>query len=306
MKFLSRKTDSRHHALAPLLASMLIFGTIGLFRRWFPVPSGFLAMIRGLVGAGTLMLWLRIRHFRLDCQVIRNNAVKLIISGAAIGFNWILLFEAYRYTTVAIATLCYYMMPVFVLVFSLLFFREPFSTRAVVCAGIALLGMIPVSGVLEGTAAGNMRGILFGIAAAVLYSSVVLINKKIQGIRDIDRTVPQLAAAAIVLVPYVLTAEAEELRVIPWNAVSVLLLLIVGVIHTGFAYTLYFSSISLLPARTVALFGYVDPVAAIFLSWLFLHEQMTLWQAAGSVLIIIALLLSEMQPSDRKTGQKPV
>ena len=305
MKRLSQK-DPRRRALVSLLASMLIFGTIGLFRRWLPVPSGFLAMMRGLVGAGMLLLWLRLRQFRLDLHSIRGSAVWLILSGTAIGFNWILLFEAYRYTTVAIATLCYYMMPVFVLAFSLLFLRESLTGRAVLCAGIALVGMVPVSGVLEGTAAGNIRGILFGIGAAVLYSSVVLINKKIKGIRDIDRTVPQLTVAALVLVPYVLAVEAEELRAVSWNADIIFLLLVVGVVHTGLAYTLYFSSVAFLPARTVALFGYVDPVAAISLSWLFLKERMSPWQIAGSVLIIVALLLSEKQLSDKKTGQKPL
>ena len=102
-------------AAAAIAASMVIFGTIGLFRRWIPLPSDVLAFIRGILGSAFLMLFLKLQGKKLNKDKMKPYRNRLVISGAMIGINWILLFEAYRYTTVAIATLCYYLQPVIVL-----------------------------------------------------------------------------------------------------------------------------------------------------------------------------------------------
>ena len=101
--------QKKRSAQGKLVLSMLIFGTIGLFRRYIPLPSGLLAMARGLIGTLFLVLAMALRRQRPSGAAIRKNLPLLILSGAMIGFNWILLFEAYNHTTVALATLCYYM-----------------------------------------------------------------------------------------------------------------------------------------------------------------------------------------------------
>ena len=179
---------NRPGALLMLASSMLIFGTIGLFRRYIPLSSGLLAFSRGILGALFLGLFLMIR--RLPEQRLKkrkdswNRASApvfflLILSGALIGVNWILLFEAYNYTTVATATLCYYMQPTIVILLSPLFFHERLTAKKLVCAFLAVLGMFLVSGAAgEGIPQGDaFRGILCGLGAAVLYAAVVIMNK---------------------------------------------------------------------------------------------------------------------------------
>jgi len=221
------------------------------------------------------------------------------VSGAFIGFNWILLFEAYRYTTVATATLCYYLAPVFVILASPILFGERLTLWKMLCVAGALVGMVCVSGVLEVgvSGAGEMLGILFGVGAAVLYAGAVLMNKKLTQVPGFDRTIVQLGAAALALLPYVLlTQRGTQMN---WSVSVVVLLLIMGIVHTGIAYALYFGAIKELPAQTSALLSYIDPVSAILLSAVFLNEWPTFWSGVGAVLVLGATLLSEM-PIERR------
>ena len=277
-----------------LIGSMCIWGTIGLVRRFLPVPSGFLAMARGLLGAAFLLLLVRLRGGRLSREAIRANGWRLLGSGAMIGFNWILLFEAYRYTTVAIAELCYYMAPVFILIAAPFVLRERLTLRKLLCVASALLGIALVSNLVQTgfSGVGEWRGVLFGLAAAVLYACVVLLNKQIRDIDAYDKTIVQIGVAGAVLIPYVLLAE--KLSAIKFTPTVVILLLVAGLLHTGVAYALYFGSMDALPAHSLALLGYLDPVIAVLLSALLLREPMSLLQALGAVLVLCAAIVAEL------------
>ena len=297
---------NRPGALLMLASSMLIFGTIGLFRRYIPLSSGLLAFSRGILGALFLGLFLIIRRLSEqrcktgndgDIQESRTPACELpfllILSGALIGVNWILLFEAYNYTTVATATLCYYMQPTIVILLSPLFFHERLTAKKLVCAFLAVLGMFLVSGAAgEGIPQGDaFRGILCGLGAAALYAFVVIMNKCIRNIDPYLKTILQLASASVCLLPYL--AVTGQLSYVKLDSFSLLMLLVVGIVHTGIAYTLYFGSTDGLRAQTIALFSYIDPVSALFISVLFLHEPMGAAGLAGAVLILGAAFAAE-------------
>lgn len=219
--------------------------------------------------------------------------------GGALGLNWILLFEAYRYTSVATATLCYYFAPILVMLVSPALLKEKITSRKAACILAALFGMVFVSGVSAGSLpeAGELRGILFGLGAACLYAAVVLINKGIREIEAFDRTVVQLGISAAVLAPYVLVTE--NIAQISLTPTAIALLFFVSIVHTGVAYALYFSAIRDLSAQTAALFSYIDPVVAILFSALLLGEEMTTACAVGAVLILGSALVSEL-PAKKK------
>lgn len=276
-----------------MILAMVIFGTIGLFVRQIPLSSTMIAMVRGAVGAVFLLIMSGISRQPVSGESVKKNMLVLILSGAAIGINWILLFEAYRYTTVATATLCYYLAPVIVTLLSPIVLKEKLTGRKVFCAAVALLGMVMVSGVLKSGPAGtgNFTGILFGIGAAAFYAAVILLNKFLKDIDSKDSTVVQLATAALVLLPYLLGTESVSLAGMPGQAL--VLLLVVGILHTGIAYRLYFSAVADLSGQTIAIFSYMDPVVAIFLSALVLGEHMDGWSAVGAVLILGSTFYSE-------------
>lgn len=275
-----------------LIGSMLIFGTLGVVRRYVPLSSAMLALCRGALGSVFLLLFVLVRGGKLKLPE-RKATLWLVLTGAIMGLNWMLLFEAYSYTTVAAATMCYYMQPTIVILLSPLVFRERLSGRKLACAAAAIVGMLFVSGVLSGGTGQvrDIRGILFGLGAAALYAAVIILNKKVV-VEDIyAKTVIQLAGAALVMIPYVLLTEGvPELTL---TAADIGMVLLVGIVHTGITYALYFGSMQRLKAQTVAVMSYIDPVFALLLSAAVLHESLTPLGIVGAVLIIGSAVISE-------------
>lgn len=277
-----------------LIGSMLIFGTLGVVRRYVPLSSAMLALCRGALGSVFLLVFVLVRGGRLKLPE-RKATLWLVLTGAVMGLNWMLLFEAYNYTTVAAATMCYYMQPTIVILLSPLVFRERLGAKRLACAFAAIVGMLFVSGVLSGGAAAgqvqDIRGILFGLGAAALYAAVIILNKKVV-VEDIyAKTVIQLAGAALVMIPYVLLTEGvPELTL---TAADIGMVLLVGIVHTGITYALYFGSMQRLKAQTVAVLSYIDPVFALLLSAAVLHESLTPLGIVGAVLIIGSAIISE-------------
>ena len=272
--------------------AMLVFGSIGIPVRFIGLPSGWLAMVRGLVGCLFLLALCK----KPDVRAFKTNWKVLLFSGAAIGLNWICLFEAYRHTTVAVATLLYYLAPVLVLLFSPLILKEKLTLKNGFVITLALLGMVPVSGVFSGFS-GSPRGIVMGLLAAALYASVMLANRFLKEIRPLERTVYQLGIAGLIVMPYALLREGFSLA---WfDGKSLLLLAVVAILYTGVAYLFYFEGLGELSSSSAALLSYLDPVTALVLSTVVLGEKMTLLQGLGALLILGALLFGEL-PSKKK------
>lgn len=287
--------------LLMLISSMLIFGTIGVFRRYIPFSSAFLAMVRGLLGGLLVMVWVRLSGRRAGLKTGRlpgRVTAKLALTGAVMGFNWILLFEAYNRTTVGVATLCYYMEPTIVTLLSPLLFRERLGAKKILCALAAVAGMVLVSGVTEENRAGvNPQGVLLGLGAAVLYSAVVILNKKTPGVDAYQKTTVQLLSAGLVMIPYLLLTGGFPSG--PCDARAVILLLVVGVVHTGIAYVLYFGCMDRLRAQSIAIFSYIDPVSALLFSALLLKEPLSAAGITGAVLIIGSAIISELHGKEQ-------
>lgn len=287
----NRSNDRR--SVIMIVASMLIFGTIGLFRRYIPCSSAFLAFVRGILGGLLLLAFTRIKKKDTKEKLPRQTVTWLAISGAVIGINWMLLFEAYNHTTVAVATLCYYMQPTIVMLVSPLLLREKLTKRKAICAAIAVIGMVLVSGVTEGGAGtGNLKGVLLGLGAAVCYASVIIMNKKITGVDAYRKTTIQLLCAGLVMIPYMLLTGGIDGA--GFNTTAVILLLVVGVVHTGFAYVLYFGSMDGLKAQSIAMLSYIDPVTALLLSALVLREPLSAAGVVGAGMIIGSAVAAEM------------
>ena len=286
------KNDKK--SLILFVSAMLIFGTVGIFRRFIPVSSALLACFRGLSGALFLVIPAFIQKKKLRNNIGKKNFLILIVTGILIGLNWLLLFEAYNYTTVATATLCYYMEPTIVVLLSPLVLKEKLTVKKSLCALAAIVGMVFVSGVIEGGGMSftDLKGVLFGLGAAVLYSAVVLMNKKVPGIDAYEKTTIQLFSASIILVPYLLIFE--DFTTIKLNALAIIMMIIVGLLHTGIAYAMYFGSMDGLQAQSIAIFSYLDPIFAVILSAVLLREPMTLFGIIGAVLIIGAAMISEV------------
>lgn len=273
------------------LLAMTIFGTIGLFVKFIELPSTVIALSRGALGTLFLLLVLKLLKRRINTASVKSNFKHLVIAGVALGLNWIFLFEAYRLTSVATATLAYYMAPIILILLSPILLHERIPLGKWICVICALFGMSLISGVWEGSENVALDGITMGLIAACFYASVVINNKFLKGLDPYDSSIVQLAVAAIVLLPYVLfTVDCSVLKP---DTTTIGLTLAVGILHTGVAYWLYFSALPKLEAARIAIFSYIDPAIAILLSVFVLMEPMTTAGVIGAVLILGAALASE-------------
>ena len=278
--------------------SMMIFGTIAVFVRYLSLSPGEIALYRAVMAALPIGIFLLLKKEKIRFSVWKKEGVLLVLSGASLGINWILLFEAYKHTTVSTATLCYYFAPVIVTVVSTLVFREKLTKGQILCFLMSTVGLVLITGFSDLST--NGVGIAFGLGAACFYALVVLLNKRIRSVGGLQRTFLQFISSAVILLPYVLLSEGIHLQAL--DGISRMMLLVVGLVHTGIAYVLYFTSVADLPGQQIAILSYIDPLVAILISVFLLSEPMTALQIVGGILILVFSLWNEWI-SGRKNNQ---
>lgn len=280
-----------------LITSMVIFGTLSVFVRNIAVSSGELALYRAVLAAVLIGGYLLCTGQKVFSAEIKKEIPLLLVSGVAMGFNWILLFEAYKYTTVSVATLSYYFAPVIVTLVCPIIFKEKLTPKQIICFCFSTLGLVLITGI-GGSGRNDVIGILFGLGAAVLYATVVLLNKFIKKVEGIHRTFLQFLAAVVVLLPYVMFTSGITLGGL--SGIGWVNLLIVGVVHSGIAYCMYFSSLKELPGQKAAILSYIDPLVAVLISVTILNEKMTPLQIVGGILILGFTFWNEISPKKVK------
>ncbi|MBR2836027.1 MAG: EamA family transporter [Coriobacteriales bacterium] len=279
------------------IVSVVLYGTIGMFLRYVSIPSEIVAMCRGALGSVFILLYLRMRRKHLDRFAIRENLKWLVIAGVSLGLNWIFLFASYMQTTVAIASLCNYMAPIIVILIAPVVLKEQLDKRKMPYVVTAFVGIILVSGVWNGSV-GSISGVVMALVAAICFVIIIICNRKIHDIPALYKSVIQLAISAVTILPYVLVRNWGA--TLEWDMQSILIILMLGMIHTGVAYCLYFSGMGSLPVQTVAILGYLEPVVSVLCSAFFLHEAMGVAGWIGAVLIIGAAIMSEIQPTQKQ------
>jgi RarD protein len=276
-----------------IITVMLVFGSIGAFVKNINLSSSQIALLRGVIGSLFLVCASFVIKQKLSLKSIKENIVLLVLSGGAIGFNWIFLFQSYKYTTISNATLSYYFAPIFVIILAPFVLKEKLTPIKIACIITAMSGLFLVVNI--GSSAGgsynHVVGVLYGLSAAVLYASVILMNKFIKDLSGFETTLVQLMMASLVILPYVFINDGLNFSGI--NSSSIILILIVGIVHTGIAYFIYFTSLKELKGQTIAVLSYIDPISAVIIAAIFLGESMSITQMIGGILILSSTFLSE-------------
>ena len=276
-----------------IIFAMAVFGTIALFVKNIPLSTGEISLYRAVIATVSILIYKKFSGTKLEFSKIKKDIPVLFLSGAVMGFNWILLFQAYKYTTVSLATLSYYFAPVLIIALCPIIFKEKITVKQIICFIMATLGLVMIIGVGGiSTSGSNFIGILYGLGAAALYATVIILNKFIKNITGIDKTLIQFIAAIIVLTPYVISTSGINITGI--SSSGLINLLILGIFHTGFTYCLYFSSVKDLTGQEAALLSYVDPLVSIILSVTILGEGINGIQILGGAMILGFTLLNEI------------
>lgn len=292
--------DNRNSERLQLIFSMMLFGTIGTLSRYINMPSSIICLGRAFFGVITILILLSARKEKPDTEAIRRNFWWLLLSSTLMCCNWICQFEAYKYTTIATGTLCYYMQPVFYILAGAVVLKEKLTVKKICCVAVAFGGMILVSGVLQtGLHLSELKGVIFGVSGGFFYAMVVLINKYMKDISPVNTTIMQLALVSVIMLPY--SAATGAFGEVSITTVGIICLLILGVLHTGIGYIIYFDAVNKLPAQTVGILSYIDPVEAVMLSAFFLKEPISIFTVIGAVMILGAAAVSELT-GDKKTA----
>ena len=275
-----------------LTASMVIFGTLGIFTRNIAVSSGELALYRAILAAGLILVYLAAGRKPIPFKKIRRELPLLLLSGMAMGVNWVLLFSAYRFTTISMATLSYYFAPVIVILACPILFHERMTAKEILCFVMSTAGLVLIIGAGGAGNGTDLIGVLFGLGAAAFYAAVILMNKFIRQVTGIHRTLIQFAGAILLLLPYVGLTGGFHLGVL--GGTGWVCLLVVGLVHTGVTYCMYFSALKDLSGQETAVLSYMDPLVATLISVLVLGEPMALTQALGGAMILGFTLWNEL------------
>lgn len=275
-----------------MVLSMLIFGSIAPFVKNISATSGQIAFYRALTALIVIGGFLALTKEKIPIKELKRDIILLFLSGAALGFNWIFLFEAYKYTTVSLATLSYYFAPVIVVLVSPFLFKENLKASSLICFLVATAGLVMIIGISNiSNDEGTITGILLALAAAFLYATVVILNKFIKRVDGIKRTFLQFLSATFVLFPYILLTD--KISILGLDKIGIISLITIGVMHSGIAYCMYFSSIKGLRGTQVALLSYIDPLVAVVISFVFLNERISTLQAIGGFMILLATFINE-------------
>lgn len=277
------------------ISSMVIFGTIGVFVRYIELVPSVIALIRGFIGGLFLLNVIIFTKQRMSCQKIKKNIPVLLLSSFALSANWVFLFQAYKHTTIANATLSYYFAPVFVIAMSPVVLKENFSLKNAVYIGIAILGLFLIVQNRDngGAEYNHLLGIFYGVIAAAFYATLILTNKFINNMTGLETTFLQLSFATVILIPYVFVIE--EIHLFQITAFSLICIIILGIIHTGVGFYLFFSGMKDLRGQSIATLSYVDPMTSLFTSIIILGEHMTLLQIIGAILLLGSTFLSQIR-----------
>ena len=281
------------NAKIKVITAMLIFGSISIFVRKIDLPSSVISLLRGIIGSFFLYSFSLATKRKISVQAIKDNFILLLLSGAAMGFNWIFLFQAYKYTTVSNATLTYYFAPAIVVLLSPFILKEKLTFKKFICVVIAIIGlfMIVDTGGIADQSNNHIVGITYGLIAALLYASIIILNKFFKNLTGLEATLIQLVMSAIVLTPYVLIVEKPSVATFKPDFIPYILIL--GIVYTGFSYLLYFSGMQKIKGQTIAVLSYIDPITAVVISSVLLRERMSIVQIIGGLLILGSSFFSE-------------
>lgn len=286
------------------------FGTVGLFTHFIPLSSAAIVFYRALLGGAFIVVMMKLSGIDIDIKSMSDNLIVLIFTGFFMALNWVLQFEAFKVSSVAIGTVCYNMMPIFLLIIASFVFNEKITLKSGLCILIATIGVILVSNVINvGIKSNEVLGCVYGILGAIFYALIVTFNRKLSQIKTHDKVIFQFAFSALIMAIYVGLIEKKSFFIdsnLQKNEIvlGIVCMLILSFLHTGFCYVHYFNAVSRLKAETVAILTYIDPVVALFLSYFILKENMTALQFLGAVLILGSTLFNELSKTSKEIGIK--
>lgn len=254
------------------------WGAIGIIVRQLPLPAVAIVFARCVLATATITATGLLAGRRLGWRRLPQRTT-VVLLGVLLAFHWVCLFGAQQRAPVGTVLLITYLAPVVVAALAPKVLGEQVPARTFAALGVALVGTL----LLVRPAPGQGTGIALALVAALTYAAITLVSKRVVGtVGGVRLALVQLASAAVALAPFAATAS--------WGApqASWLWLLVLGVVMTGLLGPAYLVLLDKLPASTVGVLMYLEPVSAVLLAWLVLDESPGPVTLVGGTLIVAA------------------
>ncbi len=279
--------------------ALLLFGSNGIVAQQIDMDSTNIVLVRTFIGSVLLLTIFYLSKNRIDFKnTDKKSMLYLTISGIAMGCSWMFLYAAYRQIGVGMASLLYYTGPIIVMILSPIIFKEKITAQKCICFAVVLIGIFLLN-IQQGKFELKSTGFILGILSAVMYSIMVIANKKADKITGMKNASLQLLTSFLTVAVYLLI-KGEFLTSLPKAPAQWLWLAFLGLINTGIGCYLYFSSIGSIPVQSVSILGYIEPLSALIFSVLFLKEEFILIQIIGAILILSGAVFSNIKINCKK------
>ena len=165
-----------------------------------------------------------------------------------------------------------------------LFLSERLTAAKLTWLAIAFVGVVLIVQVGPAAASGTdyLMGIALALGAAFAYAVAAIITKKLAG------TPPHLIALIQVCVGVLMLAPLANLSHPPADAHTWVLLVTVGVVHTGLMYILLYGAIQRLPTHLTGSLSFIYPIVAIAVDIIAFGHRLQLAQFLGAGAILLA------------------
>lgn len=271
--------DAKNRSLLEIHIAVLLFGLAGLFAKWVAQPAIIIVLGRVVFASiflAAVLLW-RKENIRLRQ---RRDYLYLALMGVVLAVHWVTFFQAIQVSTVAIGLLTFSTFPVFVTFMEPYFFREKIRRVDIVVALVAFTGVALVIPSFE--LGNNMtQGAIWGVISGFTFAILSILNRKYV-VNYSSRVIAfyQDATAVLILLPFLFILQPS------FTAQDILLLVLLGVVFTGIAHTLFIGGLSHVKAQTASIIASLEPVYGIITAVIFLGEIPTLRVIAGGVIIL--------------------
>ena len=278
-----------------LVFVMIIWGSLGVFTRSVPLSALSLAFLRALIALPVLFAALKMKKSaRLQPRLL----IPYLISGVLLGFGWLTLFYGFKHTSISSAVILYNMCPVYVMIAAPLLLKETISKIDASVIFTAFIGLLLIVGhdLLAGF---GYMGMALSTVSGMLYATIVLLNRSIKlRLDNQTATFVQILAAMTVLLPFVLM-DGNVFTVTSLDATAIFFTILLGVLHTGVAYTLFFSLSAQMKSVEIVSYSYLEPLFGILFSVIVVGEVLTPPQILGGLLILGSTFIGERLKSKR-------
>ncbi len=272
------------------VSAMLLYGTNGTVAHFITLNSYEIVLCRAALGGLFLFLVLLVKRQPFVFKGLEKSWAFLAASSVTMGFGWLFLFEAFAQIGVSLAILLNYLGPIFVMMAAPILFHEHITRVKILGLASVVIGMVLVNGA-DVQAHGVSWGLFCGLMSGITYGSNLILAKKAVGIPGMQNAACQLAGAFVIIAIFTAIFHTGTIQLDGTNIAAILVL---GVVNSGLACCFCFTSMQHLPAQSISICSYIEPLSALAFAALFLGEVLTPIQWAGAAFILGGIMGAEL------------